>query len=108
MTDKNGVLMKCKGLPVVDISDDDFGCILNCAIRYSLGRRTYIPHTVIQYIKPILPYLTKNTLVCMERDICEAENYGAGYGDEKIDKPEWLEFLQEVQNEISRRGIDAI
>lgn len=103
MTDKNGILMKYKGLPVVDISDNDFGCILNCAVRYSLGRQTYIPHTVIQYIRPILPHLTKRTLVCMERDIREAENYGSGYGDEKIDKPVWLNFLQEVQIELSRR-----
>lgn len=103
MTDKNGVLMKCKGVPVVDISDDDFGCILNCAIRYSLGRQTYMPHTVMQYSRPILPYLTKRTLVCMERDIREAENYGAGYGSETIDKPAWLNFLKEVQDELTRR-----
>lgn len=39
----------------------------------------------------------------MERDIREAESFGVGYGDEKIDKPVWLDFLKEVQNELSRR-----
>lgn len=39
----------------------------------------------------------------MERDIREAENYGTGYGSETIDKPAWLNFLKEVQDELTRR-----
>lgn len=99
----DGFIGKFKGVPVVAANDDDFGCVLNCAVRYSLGRQTYMPHTVMGYIKPLLPHLTKRTLVCMERDIREAESFGVGYGSETIDKPAWLNFLQEVQNELSRR-----
>jgi len=99
----DGFIGKFKGIPVVAANDDDFGCVLNCAVRYSLGRQTYMPHTVMSYIKPLLPHLTKRTLVCMERDIREAESFGVGYGSETIDKPAWLNFLQEVQNELSRR-----
>lgn len=99
----DGFIGKFKGVPVVAANDDDFGCVLNCAVRYSLGRQTYMPHTVMSYIKSLLPHLTKRTLVCMERDIREAESFGVGYGSETIDKPAWLNFLQEVQNELSRR-----
>lgn len=28
--------------PKVDLSDDFFGAVLNCAVRYSLGRRSYM------------------------------------------------------------------
>lgn len=97
----NGSIGEFKGIPVVAV-DDELGCILNCAVRYSLGRRTYMPHTVMGYIKPLLPYLTKRTLVCIERDIREVES-DTGLGSETIDKPAWLDFLQEVQNELSRR-----
>lgn len=104
----NGIIGELKGVPGVAINDDEFGCVLNCAVRYSLGRQTYMPHVVINYIKPLLPHLTKRTLFCIERDIREAEaRLRTGYGDEKIDKPEWLGFLKEVQNELSRRE-DAI
>jgi len=100
----DGFIGKFKGVPVVAANDDDFGCILNCAVRYSLGRQTYMPHVVISYIRPILPYLTNRTLFCIERDIREAElRLKTGYGDEEIDKPEWLEFLKDIQREISQR-----
>lgn len=103
MNKQDGVLGVFKGTPIISIDNDDFGCILNCAVRYSLGRQTYMPHTVIGFAKPLLPHITKRTLVCMERDIREAENFGAGYGSETIDKPAWLNFLKEVQDELTRR-----
>lgn len=99
----DGFIGKFKGVPVVAANDDDFGCVLNCAVRYSLGRQTYMPHTVMSYIKPLLPHLNQRTLVCIERDIREAESFGVGYGSEIIDKPAWLNFLKEVQDELTRR-----
>lgn len=94
----NSHLSIYKGVPVVEINDD-FGCILNCAVRYSMGRQTYMPHTVMHYIKPLLPYLNNKTLFCIERDIREANDLG----HETIDRPEWENFLKEVQKELSVR-----
>lgn len=62
--------------PKIDLSDDDFGAVINCAIRYCLGRRTYMPGLVCGYVKPLLPYLNDRTLCCMERDIRTAPSYG--------------------------------
>lgn len=90
--------------PTIDVSQDEFGCVLNCAVRYALGRQTYMPHLIMEYIQPLLVHLNKRTLVCMERDIREAESYGVGYGNEKIDKPAWMKFLEEIQKELLQRG----
>ena len=79
--------------------DNDFGVILNCAVRYSLGRQTYMPHLVINYIAPIIPHLDSNTLYVMINDIESANSYG----DETIDKPVWMWFLQQLQLEQHSR-----
>lgn len=44
-----------KSVPI----NEDFGTILICAVRYSLGRQTYMPGLVQGYIRPLLPCLDK-------------------------------------------------
>lgn len=84
--------------------NDDFGLILNAAVRYAIGRQTYMPSAVIDYITPLLPCLDGRTLWCLERDIREQERYGeTAYGDPLIDKPGWIRFLNSVRNEIISR-----
>lgn len=90
--------------PVVRLNDDNFGSVLICAIRYSIGRRTYMPSLVQGFIRPLIPYLTERTLYVMEEDIERAESYG----DPNIDEPDWKRFLQEVRNELEARKRDGI
>ena len=85
--------------------DDFFGAVINCAIRYCLGRQSYTPSLVIDEVRKVLPLLNDKTIGCMERDIREADKF-SGYGDEKIDKPEWLKFLKEIQDLMDKRGIE--
>ena len=33
-------MAKDKNAPVIDPADDEFGAVLNCAVRYAIGRRT--------------------------------------------------------------------
>lgn len=79
--------------------DEDFELILNCAIRYALGRRTYIVKTVIDYTKPFLPRLSNRTLKCIKTDIETSDSLG----NENIDKPEWLKLLHRIEIELSER-----
>ena len=83
--------------------DKDFETILICAVRYAIGRKTYIPSLVIDYITPLLPYLTDNTLRLIANEITEYEGYEGGLGDEKIDKPYWEQFLRKIRLEIGGR-----
>ena len=82
----------------------DFGTILLCAVRYAIGRRTYIPSLVIDYITPLLPYLSDNTLRLIANEITEYEAYEGGLGDEMIDRPYWLNFKRKILAEMERRG----
>lgn len=84
--------------------DEDFETILICAVRYSLGRMTYMPHVVMDYIRPLLPQLSTKALAVFQRDIKGAYSYG----DANIDEPAWIKFLEEVRAELSRRESDCI
>ena len=90
---------RCASLMEPDIQafTDEFG-----AVRYCIGRRTYMPKLVMDVIRPLLPALTDKTLWCFERDIEGADNYGADYDEE-----EWMRFLSEVKAEIARRDANA-
>ena len=49
--------------------DNDFGCIINSAVRYSLGRSTYMPSTTVRFVLRNLMVLDTRTIVVMIRDI---------------------------------------
>ena len=87
----------------IDPSNDDFGAVLNCAVRYSIGRQTYMPKLVIDFITPLIPHLDNRTLGCFDRDVTDAKWEG-GYGDPIIDEPAWLNFLALVRGELAKRG----
>ena len=83
--------------------DKNFETILLCAVRYAIGRKTYMPSLVIDYITPILPYLSDNILRLIADEIIEYRSYEGGLGDEKIDRPYWEQFLREIRLEIGGR-----
>lgn len=89
--------------PTIDLADDDFGCVLNCAVRYAIGRQTYMPHLVIDFITPLLPYLNNRTLWCFDQDVTNAKWEG-GYGNPDIDEANWMNFLAAVREERIKRG----
>ena len=81
----------------------DFETILLCAVRYAIGRRTYIPSRVIDYITPLLPYLSEDVLKLIVNEIIERYTYEGALGDEMIDKPYWEQFLRKIRLEIGGR-----
>ena len=89
-----------KGL--IDPANDDFGAVFNCAVRYCLGRRSYMPSLVCRYIISLLPELTDKTLDCFERDIAERKRTGFDFGD-SCDYETWDAFYKAVCNEIEGR-----
>lgn len=86
----------------INPSDDDFGLVLNCAVRYALGRRTYMPSAIVSFINPMLPMINDRTLHCLDQDIADAK-YEGGYGDE-CDEKVWLQFHDAVKTERMKRG----
>lgn len=82
------------------IIDNDFESILICAMRYAIGRQSYMPSIVAGYINMLLPELSDNMLFVMQRDIEEA----GSYGDPVIDKPLWMHLLENIRKERENRG----
>ena len=87
---------------MVDPTNDDFGAVCNCAVRYCFGRRSYMPSLVCGYITQLLPKLTDKTLDCFERDIAERKRTGFDFGD-SCDYETWDAFHKAVCDEIERK-----
>ena len=84
--------------------DKNFESILVCAVRYAIGRKSYMPSMVIDYITPLLPYLSEDVLKLIANEITEHDTYEGSLGDEKIDKPYWLDFLRKIRLEMGGRN----
>lgn len=96
-TTKKGTYLK------IDPADDDFGAVLNWAVRYCFGRMTYAPSMTIQFITPLIPYLNDKTLWCFNRDIDDRQKTGLSLGMD-CDERDWMMFWENVKAEIKRRG----
>ena len=89
------------------IDQEDFGTLCICAVRYCQGRRTYMPSLVRDIIRPHLPELDDKTIGVMVND-CDYQRRYDCYGDERIDKPGWLEWEQELLQEQKRRDHEDV
>lgn len=90
-------------------NDKDFGTICLCAMRYALGRQTYMPGTVQDYIRAHIKDIDTSMINVMICDIDDADKITEhkmsngdiimidGLGDTRIDRPGWeqlREFLK--------------
>jgi DNA-directed RNA polymerase subunit RPC12/RpoP len=85
----------------VRLDGEDFGTVLACAVRCALERQTYMPGLVVDFVTPLLPYVSGSTLRTFDRAVTEEKDYG----DPKMDKPLWLKFLAAVRAEEGRRNM---
>lgn len=49
--------------------DNNFGCIISCAIRYAIRRETYMPRVVVDFVRKYLHVLDSNTIKVAIEDI---------------------------------------
>ena len=74
--------------------------MLISALRYALGRRTYIVEMTMEYIEAEIPKLSEQCTKIMIGDILQQEKYG--YGDE-CDKADWMHLLAKLKESIDGR-----
>lgn len=86
----------------IELSDDIQLCLI-CSIRYALGRKTYMPSVVQKTLEPILPMFTKKNLKIILNDLHSEEETPGFFGDEEIDRPGWMRFMDIVQKEYDKR-----
>ena len=87
----------------INILQKDFGTLCICAIRYCQGRETYMPSLVQSICKAHLKELSDKDLAVMIDDCLFQKNMNL-YGDEHIDKPDWLKWEEALLKERRRRG----
>ena len=95
--------------PKLKQTDEDFGTICVCAVRYCFGScfgiQTYMPSLVQDFVLRNFKYLNDNELQVIVDDINFAERINQ-LGDERIDKPGWLKFREKINSELDKRNAE--
>ena len=86
----------------INISQKDFGTLCICAIRYCHGRETYMPKLVQEIVGAHLKELSDKDIGVMVNDLDYQERFNL-YGNERIDKPDWMEWAKRVRAEAEGR-----
>ena len=99
-TDSNLNLTNVNNKFAVSGDARDFSSVCIFAMRYALGRRTYAPSTVINYILRHIDNIQPLDITVMIRDIEEyGRDYGGKYGD-NCDTQDWLHFKNKLQERL--------
>lgn len=78
--------------------DDSFGCIVNSALRYAVGRQSYMPSVVRNFIRKYKNVLDEKTIAVAIRDIENALHHG-----EPDDAEEWKKLRDELQKRLHEK-----
>jgi len=103
-------LFKKEHIPVF-ANTQDLLMVFGCALRYALGRKTYVTSTIPDFIKDNVSLLDLKWFVNYLRDLCDYERnrdvWGADreYGyDHLCDYEGWLSFKKFLIDEYNKRG----
>lgn len=87
---------------MVKLSSEDFGTLCFCAVRYAMGRATYMPSLVVAIIRPHLRELSDKDL-----GVLHSEFTGRGFGNDKMNAPDWERLYEAIEQEQERRRADG-
>ena len=82
--------------------DDDFGCIVNSTLRYAIGRHTYMPSIVRNFIRKYMRILDSKTLMVAIRDIDNELHLG-----DLDEADEWSLLRSELQARLDEMQDNA-
>lgn len=106
-------MSKAKMLPLDDLMEQ----MIISAERYALGRMTYTVSDTVNFILPLVPFITTHTLRVLEMDFQRAESESKRRSDNfagmdfdiwgvEWDKRAWFELWGAVKSELERRSKD--
>ena len=91
-------LVLCPASRLSPLVSEGFGCIVNSAVRYSLGRDTYMPGIAVQFILEHMNLLDLRTVTVMYRDIQKALE------DENLPHREtWVSLMYALETRLKRK-----
>lgn len=75
----------------------DYEHIVISAVRYALGKKTYMVGLTVNYILEEIEYdkLSDECLIIIRRDIKNAEDYGM-----ECDRKQWIKLLNRIEEVI--------
>ena len=73
-----------------------FELMMISALRYAIGRYTYMPSVTIEYIRYLIPQLSAKTLFVMQRDITEEIERYQRMERELYMAKEWQKLAEEI------------
>ena len=86
---------------IAPISDPDFRLILLSAMRYAMGRKTYMPSVIADYIKRHLQLLDDKFLTLAADDI---QRYLEDYAEHEANSDPWQNLLDALETEQRDRA----
>ena len=87
---------------VVEI-DSSFCEMINYAVRYACGRRTYATLSTANYVYNLADKFDTQTLSVMLRDIEEQEKISLG---DDIDERGWIRLKGKIKKILEKRGVN--
>ena len=85
------------------VLSQDFELMMISALRYAIGRYTYMPSVTIEYIRYLIPQLSAKTLFVMKRDIDEEIEHCERMGRELYMDKEWAKLAEEIGIEYEKK-----
>ena len=91
-------LLLCPASWLSPLVSEGFGCIVNSAVRYSLGRDTYMPDVAVQFILHHMNLLDLRTVTVMCRDIQKAlENENLPH------RETWVSLMYALETRLKKK-----
>lgn len=91
-------LVLCPASWLSPLVSEGFGCIVNSAVRYSLGRDTYMPGIAVHFILEHMNLFDLRTVTVMYRDIQKALE------DENLPHREtWVSLMYALETRLKRK-----
>lgn len=79
------------------MNEKDFNTLIVCAVRYALGRRTYIVSSITDIAKENVDIMQINTKRAIINSIQQTEDLG-----DSFDKKKWEELLMLLRNSLEK------
>ena len=89
----------------VKLNTRDFSTLAICAVRYSLGRLSYMPSLVCEIIEKHIDKIDSSSLLVLQRDVREyliTDGYTHAFSDIKDTWNNFLKFIEEKIDEAER------
>ena len=71
--------------------------LIECSVRYALGRRTYIVGNIVKEVLSNLPNMSRRAKSVIYRDISKCEDLG-----DRTDRDNWIMLANRIATELER------